>query len=305
MTWLAWRQLRANALMASLAAALTIAVLALTRAHVARYAGTDRLSTPYESLRLIGTGIVGVPAFIGAFWGAPLVARELEMGTHRLVWAQGVTRTRWLATRLALASLVAALVTAAVSMAFTWWSLPFDDLGNRVGTANFGQRGVTPVAYAVFALALGTLAGTMLRRTLPAMAVTLIGFFVARFSFQWVVRNRLISTIQAALPNNSFGQRPPGTGGGGWILSTRTVDASGHTLTPRQVDRIAASCGLSRSGDEGPVWRCINRLGVHDIVTWHPSSHFWPMQLAESVAFLALAASITFACFWWLRHRTA
>ena len=40
------------------------------------------------------------PAVIGAFWGAPLVARELEAGTHRLVWNQSVTRTRWLATKL-------------------------------------------------------------------------------------------------------------------------------------------------------------------------------------------------------------
>lgn len=303
MTWLAWRQLRANAFVATVAAALTIAVLALTRAHIARYAGTDQLSTPYESLRLVGTGIIGVPAFIGAFWGAPLVARELEMGTHRLAWTQGVTRTRWLWTRLGLAALVAAFLTAAVSVAFTWWSAPFDELGNRIGTANFGQRGVTPVAYAVFALALGTLSGTVLRRTLPAMAVTLLGFFVARFSFQWVVRNRLIGTVEVTLPNNSFGQRPPGSGG--WILSTRTVDASGQALDARQLDHIAASCGLTRGGDEGAVFRCIDRLGVHDIVTWHPASHFWPMQLAESAAFLAMAAAVAFACFWWLRHRTA
>ena len=36
------------------------------------------------------------------FWGAPLVTRELEAGTHRLVWNQSVTRTRWLATKLGL-----------------------------------------------------------------------------------------------------------------------------------------------------------------------------------------------------------
>ena len=33
-----------------------------------------------------------------------------------------------------------------------------------------------PVGYAIFAMALGICAGTLLRRTLPAMAVTLAGF---------------------------------------------------------------------------------------------------------------------------------
>ena len=42
------------------------------------------------------------PAIVGIFWGAPLIARELETGTHRLVWNQTVTRTGWLATKLAL-----------------------------------------------------------------------------------------------------------------------------------------------------------------------------------------------------------
>ena len=46
-----------------------------------------------------------VPAVVGAFWGAPLVARELEAGTHRLAWNQAVTRTRWLTTKLAVTAL--------------------------------------------------------------------------------------------------------------------------------------------------------------------------------------------------------
>jgi hypothetical protein len=31
------------------------------------------------------------------FWGAPLVAGELESGTFRLAWTQDVSRVRWLA----------------------------------------------------------------------------------------------------------------------------------------------------------------------------------------------------------------
>ena len=98
MMWLAWRQFRANALLAEAAAVAVTAVLLATQQRVAELAGTDELGTGYESLRLLGTGLIGVPAFIGAFWGAPLLARELEAGTHRLAWTQSITRRRWLTT---------------------------------------------------------------------------------------------------------------------------------------------------------------------------------------------------------------
>ena len=107
---------------------------------------------------------------------------------------------------------------------FSWWSLPFDQLGNRVGTANFGQRGIVPIAYALFALALGTLAGGVLRRTLPAMATTLAGFFLVRFAFQLAVRPHLLTTVTATLPNTVFGQRDAtGATSGRWIVSSTTV----------------------------------------------------------------------------------
>jgi ABC-type transport system involved in multi-copper enzyme maturation permease subunit len=301
--WLAWRQLRANALIATLAAVAAIGVLALTRAHVAALAGTDQLSTPYESLRLLGTGLIGVPAFIGAFWGAPLVAREIETGTHRLAWMQSVTRSRWLAARLTVAAVVAVVLTAACSIAFTWWSLPFDRLGNRVGTANFGQRGIAPIAYALFALALGTLAGAVLRRTLPAMVATLVGFMVVRFAFQWVVRGHLVGPVTADLPIGAFGPRE---GVNGWVLSSHTVDAAGRTIGNGQIDRLLAdACNLGRDDGSEAFARCAHRLGIHDVVTWHPDAHFWSLQLAESAAFLLFAGALALACVWWLRHRTA
>ena len=55
--------------------------------------------------------MLALPALIGLFWGAPLIARELEAGTHRLVWNQSVTRGRWLAVKLGLIGLAAAAAT--------------------------------------------------------------------------------------------------------------------------------------------------------------------------------------------------
>ena len=48
---------------------------------------------------LTGSGLILLAAVIGVFWGAPLVARELEQGTQRLVWTQSVTRRRWFSTK--------------------------------------------------------------------------------------------------------------------------------------------------------------------------------------------------------------
>lgn len=304
MTWLAWRQFRANAFLAAVTTVAVTIVLVLTRDHVAHAA---QLPTSYKSLQLLGTALIGLPAFIGAFWGAPLLARELEAGTHRLAWTQSVTRDRWLTIKLAVTALTAIVVTGAFSFVFTWWSVSLDRSGDRIGTANFGQRGVVPIAYALFAIVLGAVAGALLRRTLPAMAATLLGFFVARYLFQLFVRSKLLAPITVSVPNNLLGRRGgPSSAQGAWIISTKTVDASGHVINSGQIDRVlASSCALTRNSTQTQWARCAGRLGLHDVVTMHPASQFWPLQLWEAACFLSLAAILTVACFWCLHHRTA
>jgi hypothetical protein len=311
MIWLAWRQLRGQAVLAIAATIAVVAVLVVTRDHVSRFAGTEHLSTGYESLRLLGTGLIGLPAFIGAFWGAPLVARELENGTHRLAWTQSVTRGRWLTTRLLLICGVAVAAAGVFSAFFTWWSLSFDQFGNRIGTANFGQRGIAPVAYVLFAIALGALLGTVIRRTLPAMATTLLGFFVVRFTFQWVIRPRLVEPVTMTRPTSTFGVQEESGLGDAWVLSGRTVDWAGRTVhdawsgdVGRAMERV---CGLTIEGrsDEAQRISCVNELGLHDIVRAHPGDHFWALQIWESLVFVSLAIALAVACFWLLRHRTS
>ncbi len=228
MTWLAWRQARGQALVAAVATAAVAAILVATRSHIAA-TPEDELSTFYTQLQLLGTVLVGVPAAIGVFWGAPLLARELELGTHRLAWTQSVTRRRWLGTRLGVLALLAVVATVVFAALFTWWSLPIDAHGNRIGTANFGQRGIAPVAYAVFALALGTFVGTVVRRTLPAMAITAVAFFVARYTFQLAVRPHLAGTVELPRGLSMFG---PGANdpasAGAWVVSSKTVDGNGR-----------------------------------------------------------------------------
>src|SRR3569623_848443 len=202
MTWMSWRQLRGGALAALAILASIVVVLGLTGVHLSNLYSDYKTCSgftcdssfnagirSYHHVKLIGALLIVVPALAGVFWGAPLVARELETGTFRLAWAQSVSRDRWLANRLAVSGLATALAVGTLTFAFSWWAIPFDRLGhNRLDPSIFAQRGIVPVAYALFAFALGVAAGTVLRRTLAAMGVTLVGFTAARLVTQIIVR---------------------------------------------------------------------------------------------------------------------
>jgi ABC-2 family transporter len=151
--------------------------------------------------------VLVVPALIGMFWGAPLIAHELETGTFRLAWTQSVSRTRWLLVKLGLVGLASFLVAGLLSLMVNWWSSPLDSASpDRFGAGNFAVHGFVAGGYALFAFALGVTAGLILRRTLPAMAVTLAGFIAARFVVTDWVRAHYMSPVtltQKLSPKNT------------------------------------------------------------------------------------------------------
>lgn len=305
MLWLAWRQFRAQAALAAGVTVAVVVVLVVSRGHVVdtySSAGSGNLTGFYVLLRLLGTALIGVPALIGAFWGAPLLTREFEDRTYRMAWTQSVTRNRWLAIKLAVIGVVTVAVVAAFALVFTWWSAPIDSTGNRIGTAAFGSRGIVPIGYALFGLALGTLAGTILRRTIPAMAASLTGFLIVRMLIQNAVRTHLIGTESVSVP--AFG--PDGLGG--WIVSTRTVDAAGQTISKADAEStLITACHITRSTQDvdAALAACGQKLGIHDIAQVHTADQFWTLQTVELGLFLALAAITVATCFWWLNHRTS
>ena len=157
---------------------------------------TDAFLAHDRLLQDFGNLVIALPAIVGIFWGAPLVARELETGTYRLVWAQGVTRSRWLAARLGLVALASVAVAGLLSLMVTWWSSPIDRVNMNQFTSVFDQRGVVPIGYTVFAFAMGVAAGLLIRRTLPAMATTLVGYVAVRVLVTFLVRPHLITPVR-------------------------------------------------------------------------------------------------------------
>ena len=273
--------------------------------------------------------VLALPAIIGVFWGAPLVARELEAGTHRLVWSQTVTRSRWLATKVGFTTLAAVAAAGALSLMVTWWSGPIDHaIANgqaadrifdlpRLSPWMFAARGITPIGYAAFALALA--AGLVIRRTVPAMAVTLAVQIVMPIGVRaHLAPARLNTTITAtnlkAMIIGGAGSDGPVVDltvdigkPGAWIISNQTLDHSGHVVgtLPSWVSKCGAPPGEPEPAGQAACLTRLAQLGYRQGVTYQPAGRYWALQAYETAIFLALAGLLTGFCFWWLRHRVS
>lgn len=349
---LSLRQFRVQGSVAALLLVLAALLLAATGPHLSElYAAfakaqhpctrTDpcvqtsiNLSKPYQLLELLGTVLVAVPGLIGAFWGAPLISREFEHGTQRLVWTQSVSRRRWLIVKLGLVGLASVAATGLLSLMVTWWSSPIDRANaNRFSDGLFGQRNIVPLGYAAFAFVLGVTLGLVVRRTLPAMATTLVLYLAVRLGFTYGIRQHLMSPVHAtrALAGivDGFGSEnggPPTLFANAqlpnaWIYSTRIVDGTGHDLTSHvvvtQCHGLLNPPGVPRSATRARVapsnaahdalHACITKLSssYHGLVTYQPASRYWTFQWLETGTFVVAAVALAGFCFYWLRHHAA
>ena len=274
---LTWLQFRTQAVTAAAALAAFAVLLAATGPHLASLYAADGLDSchgssclsmavyfsaslttgPYGVLFMLSTGIILLaPAVIGLFWGAPLIARELETGTAALAWNQSVTRTRWLAVKLAVGGLTAMAVTEALCLMQTWWAAPISQavadgagrrrrLQGRFSQLNFATHGITPLGYAAFAFALGVTAGALIRRTIPAMAVTLAIFAALQVAMPLWVRPNL------APPDHMWSSRSPRWGPPSRQRPARAARSSRCSPSPSPASPAPGSCPADPSTPPG------------------------------------------------------
>jgi ABC-type transport system involved in multi-copper enzyme maturation permease subunit len=294
-----------------------------------------KIGTFYQLLELIGTALVAVPGLVGAFWGAPLITREFENGTQRLAWTQSVTRTRWIAIKLALVGGASVAATGLLSLMVTWWSNAMDRAnGNQFGNGLFGERNIVPLGYAAFGFALGVTFGVLIRRTLPAMAATLAVFLGVRLAFTYLVRPHLMSprhlTASLSAVTQGYGSSNGGpttlqfgasNQPGAWVYSTQAVDSSGHALTASIVSNTCptlsqgltapapvtseSTAAVAPPSATDPLHACVTKLSstYHGVITYQPASRYWIFQVLETGIFLAAALALAGFCFYVLRRR--
>lgn len=328
-----WRQFRTQALIGTAGLVILGVILLVTGPNLVhaydaavaqcRASGgncNNPVATDDGKLQVLVLGLVlAVPVVIGMFWGAPLVARELETGTFRLAWTQSVSRLRWILVKLGLVGLASALVALLLSLMVTWWFSPIDKVSaNRFSPAAFGMHGFVPAGYALFAFALGAMTGLLFRRTLPAMAVTLVGFVVTRFVVADWVRPHFMKPTTEALKlstnaNQSWGFINSGSGAvsvttgppslpNALIVTNSIVNNEGQSPTSSFISKACPNLG---SGGQQSFQRCTSAIAAHyhQVVVYQPANRFWAFQTYETLLFVVLAALFAGVSVWWLRHR--
>lgn len=351
-----WLQFRLQAMIAVAAVGIVSISLAVTGPHLAHLYDSNIANCAAQNdcdsaksafllndqflQSMLNPIVLLIPALIGIFWGAPLVAREVETGTYRLAWTQSVSRRRWLLVKLGVMGLASMVVAGLFSLMVTWWSSPFDTINqNRFTPLIFGVRGIAPIGYAAFAFALGITIGVLIPRLLPAMALTLVIFVGVRLVVMLWVRPAFVAPLHITVPDTQIGGGPagkltPGTDGifpGDWVISDDTLNAAGQVIGQQGLIgsggmRVGIgsngvkignlSCpNLTLQGNSGTtgigpsaeaqalVKQCVTQLGLKESLTYQPAGRFWAFQWYETALFLALSLILAGSCFWLVRRR--
>ena len=322
MTWLTWRLHRTEAAIGVLLFAALIAIMLLaTRSvdsayHAARDGGcfgndggilcNERLATYFDrSSRWsnLTTLLHGVPLAVAVLLAIPTL-QELERGTHRLTWTQSISRRRWSLARFGFAAGVASLVAAVWAVTATDWRASIV----REGARSFGRNAfeLSPavlLGYGLFAVALALAATVVVRRLVPVLALTAVGFVGARTFTTFVLRPRYRRPIEETVPAaNDTGQFTAFEDR--WVLDESWLTRTGERLSWERVNRLCAPATDDQSW-ETDYQQCLVDNGLQYFRSYHPTDRVGQFQLIETVLFLGVAAGLFAFAYWWLTRRPA
>ncbi len=323
MAWVTWRQHRIAlgglaAFLGALAAWLWTAGLQLRHAYVAAAAchpaGSISCSDVVTRFSDMNHALLGgyvlqpVPALIGAFVGAPVLARELETGTFRYAWTQGFARRRWALAKLVALAVVVAAAAGALSVLISWYYQPYFATRNQalslpewspLAPPLFDLRGVAFVAWALAAFAIGALAGMLIRWVVPAIVASLAAYTGLALAAGTFLRQHYIAplvTTKLSVPGSAlilsqwwtkdgkvtFGQQPPNN-----LL----------------MQLCSSALGRGKPSSDSVLQQCLAQHGYTLWTRYQPASRFWPFQWIESGWLLALSMLLLAVTIWLVRRR--
>jgi hypothetical protein len=327
MAWVTWRQHRTTlisllAVFGALAVFLWIAGLiihhnyaVLTACHPFSSTACQALNTTFNNTDWTAANVLGilmqlVPVLIGAFAGAPVLARELETGTFRYAWTQGFGRARFVIAKLVLLAIAVTAVAGAFSVVFTWFFQPFlaqEDLTVFSATV-FDTRPVAFAAWTLVAFAIGVFVGMLLRRVVPAIAVTL-GVYLGLSLATWGLRAHYpvaLVTSNPSIGGTSTSGPSPFNPNGPWLLSSWFTGPGGKPANPAVVNQVLAL--FPQNGPPLVKATMAQAFAQHGITQWWryiPVSRFWPMQFIEAGWLLAASVLLMAGTVWLVRRRAA
>ena len=324
MGWVTWRQHRVTlagvaALLGALAVLLWIVGLHVHQAYSAAAACRPTSSAICDDMfgnfsvmdGFLANGFLlqALPALIGAFVGAPLLAREMETGTFRYAWTQGIGRLRWALAKLVLLAISVTVASGLFSLVTTWYYQPYFAASNPVpqpplAPTLFDLRGVAFPAWTLAAFAIGALAGMLIRRVVPAIAATLAVYTGLVFAAGGFLRAHYLTPVLTSSLN------VPGTA---WIASQWwTVTRSGQfAWAGRPPMSVLGNITCPNSGPPNgkptmvSIEQCVVQHGYTQWTSYQPTTRFWPFQWIEGGWLLVLSVLLIAVTVWLVRRRAA
>ncbi|MFF9073188.1 ABC transporter permease subunit [Streptomyces sp. NPDC014735] len=300
LNWLVVRQHRAALLTLAAVAVLGAGWLVYQRGRMAQIleaAGWPDKPLPQPTFSSGGVGLTltalgMLPVLLAVFLGAPLIAADQEHGTARLVTTQSVSRRRWITAKLAWcygAVLVAASVLSAL---FTWWWKPYRSVFQAHWSegAIFDNTGPVLPALCLFLTAAGITIGLVLRRVLPAMAITFV--FSMCVELVWERMHPLLAP--ARMFSYPLDDERPARFDEAYELDRWIGSADGHLY----------GWGLCAEETEAASNACVKEHGIVDNVIQYLGFDQMPaMQWTGAGILLAAAAVLTAFTVWRVSRR--
>ena len=324
MAGVTWRQHRfalagVAALLGAVAVCLWIVGTSLHHAYAAASACHPASSAACQGLvgalegmdNFLSNGFIlqALPVLIGAFVGAPVLARELETGTFRYAWTQGFGRWRWALAKLVLLAIAVTVAAGAFGALLSWYYQPyFAPVTQALGLYQmspffpglFSLRGIGFPAWTLAAFAIGALAGMLIRRVVPAIVATLAAYTALAFAAGGLLREHYLTPL---LTTNNFNL--PGTA---WVISQwSTKDGRFAFAGLPPMSLLTQFCSSLPPGKPsvGTLEQCVAQHGYTQWTSYQPASRFWPFQWIEGGWLLALSVLLIAATIWLVRRRAA
>ena len=321
LAWVAWRRYRLSlistaALLALLAVSLIISGEHLRSAYDALKACTptdsakcryldEQFHNKYGAAGFLRPLLLLLPGILGAFVGAPLLARELETGTFRFAWTQGVGRMRWAVALIVPGAVGIAAIMVAFGALISWHQQPLIDYGisGRLEPSTFPTIGPAVAGWTLVGFALGVLAGLLWRRVVAALATAFAVWFGLAY-----LGSRFRAHYLSPLRTTSLD------------LSSRNLFVNqwwtyhGARVGQHEIDSKLESLGANVNGNSVSVhvgpggvdpFQYLLSHGYQQVTSYQPARRFWPFQWIEFGWLAILSVILLGVTFWLLRRRAA